>query len=160
MGRKGPTDQDRIEAVGRVLSGLRKGDDMVALAEAVEPLHPRHNTFPGEIFMRLAGDALELASIGPSNPIAYDGLREKYLPECEFRGRDNRKIEFAILASAAVRGGIEPDLLDEVVWWRTDDFWWYALAAAVALIRASADRLNQSVTTFAEQLAARRDITP
>jgi len=27
------------------------------------------------------------------------------------------------LAAAALRGGAEPDLLDEVAWWQTDDFW-------------------------------------
>jgi hypothetical protein len=29
----------------------------------------------------------------------------------------------------------EPDPLDEVVWWRTDDFWQYALFAAIAYPR-------------------------
>jgi hypothetical protein len=41
------------------------------------------------------------------------------------------------LAAAATHGGTEPDLLDEVSWWQTDDFWEYALFAAVAYIRAS-----------------------
>ncbi len=36
---------------------------------------------------------------------------------------------------AALNGGLEADLLDEVVWWRTDDFWQYALYAAVALVQ-------------------------
>jgi hypothetical protein len=31
--------------------------------------------------------------------------------ECEFKGRQNGKIRFAILASASLRGGIEADLL-------------------------------------------------
>jgi hypothetical protein len=34
-----------------------------------------------------------------------------------------------VLAAAAVHGGTEPDLLDEVSWWQTDDFWQYALFA-------------------------------
>jgi hypothetical protein len=34
----------------------------------------------------------------------------------------------------------EPDLLDEAAWWQTDDFWRYALFAAVAYIRAAASR--------------------
>jgi hypothetical protein len=45
-----------------------------------------------------------------------------------------------VLAAAALRGGAEPDLLDEVTWWQTDDFWQYALFAAVAYVRAAADR--------------------
>ena len=35
--------------------------------------------------------------------------------------------------------GTEPDLPDEVAWWQADDFWQYALFAAVA-IRAAASR--------------------
>jgi hypothetical protein len=86
-------------------------------------------------------------------PVPYAGLREKYLAECQFRGRENRKIQFAILAGAAARGGIEPDLLGEVAMWQTDDFWWYALAAAVAVIRACADRMRLPVPAFVQRLS-------
>jgi hypothetical protein len=43
-----------------------------------------------------------------------------------------------VLAAAALHGGTEPDLLDEVTWWQTDDFWQYALFAVAAYIRAAA----------------------
>jgi hypothetical protein len=75
-------------------------------------------------------------------------------------GRENRKIQFAILASASARGGIQPDLLEEVAWWQADDFWWYALAAAVAVIRACADSMRLSASAFLQQLSARWKITP
>jgi hypothetical protein len=45
----------------------------------------------------------------------------------------------------ALHGGTEPDLLDEVVWWQTDDFWQYALFAEVAYIRAAASRAGVPV---------------
>ena len=47
--------------------------------------------------------------------------------------------------AAALRGGTEPDLLDEVAWWQTDDFWQYALFATVAYIRAAANKAGVSV---------------
>jgi hypothetical protein len=97
------------------------------------------------------------AGVTRDDPVPYLELREKYLGECKFRGRDNRKIQFAILAAASARGGIEPDLLDEVVWWQTDDFWWYALAAAVAVIRACADKTDTPVTAFVQKLSPTRD---
>ena len=51
-----------------------------------------------------------------------------------------RKLRFAVLAVAALHGGAEPDLRsDEAVWWwQTDDFWRYAMFAAIAYIRAAA----------------------
>lgn len=68
-------------------------------------------------------------------------------------GRENRKIQYAILTSAAWRAGLEPDLLDEVVWWRTDDFWRYGLFAAVTVIRACSARLEIPVSEFVERPA-------
>jgi len=160
MARNGPADQDGAEAVRRLLSGQARGDDVFDLAVAIEELHPPHDTFPGEVFMRLSADALEVAGVRRDNPIPYPGLRGKYLGECTFQGRENRKIQFAILASASARGGIQPDLPGEVAWWQADDFWWYALAAAVAVIRACADRMRLPAPAFVQQLSARWKITP
>ena len=115
-------------------------------------LHPKNDTFPGEVYIGLASDALALAGSDRDDPIAYRSLVEDYLSECDFRGWDKRKIQYAILSSGAVRGGIEPDLLSDTVW-RTDDFWRYALFAAAAVIRASSARLGISVPEFAGRLA-------
>ena len=142
-----------------MLSGLVAGDDVFDLAASVADLHPEYNTFPGEVFMDLAADALEIADATRNDPVPYEGLREIYLPECEFRGRDNRRIQYAILTSASVRGGLEPDLLDEVTWWRADDYWRYALFAAVALIRAGAERRSVTIAQMVEQLADRSGVT-
>jgi hypothetical protein len=102
--------------------------------------------------MRLAADALDSAGVHRSDPISYERLLEDYLSECDFRGWEKRKIQYAILSTGAFRGGIEPDLLSDTAW-RTDDFWRYALFAAVAVIRACSSRLGISVSEFAERLA-------
>jgi hypothetical protein len=159
MSRKRPTDQDRKQAIHLFMSGLARGASAFDLALDIGELHPPNNTFPGEVFMRLSADALQLAGAGQDDPICYRDLLDKYLTECEFKGRQNSKIRFAILASASLRGGIEADLLDEVSWWQTDDFWWYALASGVALIRACADRKGLPVPAFAQQLAAVHEAT-
>lgn len=99
-----------------------------------------------------AVEALDAAGVGRDTPLAYEGLRERHLAECRFRGRDNKKIQFAVLAIGATRGGVEPDLLDEMGWWQTDDFWWYALAASGAVIRSCAERLGEPVPTFVARL--------
>lgn len=159
MARQGPTDDDRDEALRRVLSGLAAGDDVFELTASVADLHQKYNTFPGEVFMDLAADALEIAGATRNDPISYEGLLEAYLPECEFWGKNNRKMQYAILTSASVRGGVEPDLLDEAGWWRADDYWQYALFAAVALIRVGAERQSLTIAQVAEQLADRTGVT-
>jgi hypothetical protein len=60
-----------------------------------------------------------------------------------------------VLAAAALQGDTEPDLLDEVSWWQTDDFWQYALFAAVAYIRAAASRTGVPVRQACQDLAQR-----
>lgn len=116
------------------------------------PLHPRDNTFPGEVFLCLAADALDWCGTSRADPLPLEGMQERHLPECTFRGREHRKLRFATLCAAALRGGTEPDLLDEVAWWQTDDFWQYALFAATAYIRAAADRAHVPVSRVCQQL--------
>lgn len=60
-----------------------------------------------------------------------------------------------MLAAAAVRGGTEPDLLDEVASWQADDFWHYATYAAVAHIRAAASRADVPVRQACQELDER-----
>jgi hypothetical protein len=55
--------------------------------------------------------------------LPLEGLRERFLPKAALRGRQNRKLQYAVLAAAALHGGTEPDLLEEVAWWQADDFW-------------------------------------
>ena len=153
MAGKPPTEEDRREAMRRFLASMAGGVDAIDLAASVADLHPKNDTFPGEVYMELAADALEVAHVGRDDPIPYEGLRETHLPECEFRGRENSRIQCPILTSASVHGGLKPDLLDEVIWWRTDDYWSSALYAAVALIRASAAHAGVPVARVVEQLA-------
>ena len=97
----------------------------------------RSHTAPGWFVI---ADAATVA-----DPLPLEGLRERFLPESTFRGRQNAKLQYVVLAAAALQGGTEPDLLDEVAWWQTDDFWQYALFAAVAYIRAAASRAGVPV---------------
>ncbi len=64
-----PTNQHRTDAVRRVLAGLAQGQDVLELQGALADLHPRDNTFPGEVLLRLARDALYVAGITQAEPI-------------------------------------------------------------------------------------------
>jgi hypothetical protein len=139
-GRKRPTAEDAMTARRALLDGLARDADIAELLSELAPLHPRNDTFPGEVFLHLAADALEWCGASRAEPLPLEGLRERFLPEATFRGRQNAKLQYAVLAAAAAHGGTEPDLLDEVAWWQADDFWQYAMYAAVAYIRAAASR--------------------
>ncbi len=116
--RKRPAPEDTATARQTLLDGLARDVGIFELVSELAPLHPRDNTFPGEVFLRLAGDALDWCGASRAGPLPLAGLRERFLPERTFRGRQNKKLQYAVLAAAALHGGTEPDLLDEVAWWQ------------------------------------------
>ena len=157
---KRPTAQDAATARRILLDGLAQDAEMFELVSQLAPLHPRNDTFPGEVFVRLAADALDWAGASRADPVDLEGIRERFLPECRFRGPEKGKLQFAVLSAAALHGGAEPDLLDEVAWWQTDDFWQYALYAAVAYIRIIAGRVGMPVSQVCQDLAQRPATPP
>jgi len=160
MARPRVAEEDRIKAKQLLLGWLAEDNVNIEKATvAAFDLHVQGNTFPGDEFMRLAADALEVAGIGRADPIAYETLLADHLPEIDFRGKEYRKIRFAVMSSAGLRGGLDPDLLDEVAYWN-DDFWRYALFAAIALIRASGAKTGTSVAGLARRVAASQGIDP
>lgn len=148
-----PSDDDRVDARRRFLAAVRRGEHADQLVLEAYQQHPRNDTFPGEVYLTIGADALILAGYRQDDPLPQDGLAATWLPEVQYRGRNNAKLRFAILACAARAGGLDVDLLDEVVWWGTDNYYEYAACAALALIRAAADRLDVDVAEFARRLA-------
>src|ERR1700756_2200980 len=100
-GRKRPTDEDAATARRALLDGLARDTDIFEVLSELAPLHPRNDTFPGEVFLHLAADALEWCGASRAEPLALEGLRARYLPECAFRGRQKGKLQYAVLAAAA-----------------------------------------------------------
>jgi hypothetical protein len=151
-----PPAEDRLEAIRIALTGVAGGVELGPLLGELEPLHPRNNTFPGEVLLGLAADALEEAGATRNRPLDYEGIRERYLPECDFRSRsDHRKSHYALGAAAMLRAGVQPDLLGEVIWWHSDDLWIFAVYALVIYTRAAADRRGEPVAETCQRIAAR-----
>jgi len=131
------TSEDAREAV-RLL--LETGADVFDALDEIRPSHRKNNPFLGEVFTRMAADPLRLGGVDTEWPMPAEGLVGRYLPECRFRGLDNRKVRYALMAVAATHCGVEVDLLDEVAYRETDDLWSYAGFTAVAWIRAVSDQ--------------------
>lgn len=139
------------------LSGTARGDDPGDIADRLAPLHPRNNTFPAEVLLELAADAIEFAGASRDSPIVFEGIRERYLPEAVAHTRaQHHKSKFALRAAAMLRGGVDPGLLDEVSWWRTDDVWFWSLEAFIVYVRVAADRTGEPIEIVCRRLAERR----
>jgi len=154
-----PTDDDRVEVTRRFLLGITQGHDANQLVDEIAELHVRNNTFPGEVLMELAADALDLAGLNRDSHIPYRQLHSTHLPEIQLRGKEQQRLQYAVLTAFAVHGGLEPDLLDEVTYW-IDSYWQHALYAAVAIIRSSAEHTGTPLDTFVTDLAASHNNRP
>jgi hypothetical protein len=154
-----PTAEDRAKAIRIALSGIADDVELGELARLLEPLHPKNNTFPGQVLLELAADAVEESGASREQPLEFEGIRKRHLPEDRAHTRaQHHKAEYALRAAAMVRAGVDPGLLDEVIWWRTDDLWFWALQALVTYVRAAAERSAASVATICGRIASRHDI--
>jgi hypothetical protein len=88
--RKRPTSEDTGTARRVLLDGLARDADVLELVSELAPLHPRDNTFSGEVFIHTAADALDWCGASRTEPLSLEGLRERFLPERVFRGRQTR----------------------------------------------------------------------
>jgi hypothetical protein len=77
--RTRPTPEDAATARRLLLDGLARGADVFELLTELAPLHPRDNTFPGEILIHLAADALDWCGASRADPLALEGIRERFL---------------------------------------------------------------------------------
>ncbi len=141
-----------------MLSGLARGYDVDGLIAAAAPSHVPGWFTPDVALLDAAATALELACPPGSAPLEYEGLRERYLPEVTFRGREeHRNSQYAIYAAACMRGGLQPDLLHDAGWWRTP-LWQYAVFAVVIYSRAAAERLRVPLEEIVARIAARHGL--
>ena len=52
-----------------LLDGLARETDIFELVSELAPLHPRDNTFPGEVFLHVAADALNWCGASRADPL-------------------------------------------------------------------------------------------
>jgi hypothetical protein len=76
---KRPAPEDTVTARQILLGGLAREVDLFELVSELTPLHPRDSTFPGEVFLRLAADALNWCGASRATPLPLEGLRERFL---------------------------------------------------------------------------------
>ena len=77
--RKRPAPEDTVTARRVLLDGLARDAAIFEPVSELAPLHPRDNTFPGEVF-HLAADALDWCGASRADPLPLEGLRPRSGP--------------------------------------------------------------------------------
>src|ERR1019366_10266770 len=107
--KKQPTAEDRHDAVLVTLNGLASGSEFEPIIEKLGALHIRNNTFPAEELLELASDAIDESGATTADPIDFERIRERFLPEQRFSGKNQHfKSKYAITAAAMIHGGVYP----------------------------------------------------
>src|ERR1022692_1944846 len=157
--RKQTTPEDRRDAVLTTLNGLASAQEFDSIIEKLDALHVRPGTFPAEELLELASDAIDESGATASDPIDFEKIRERFLPEHRFSGKNQHyKRKYAISAAAMIHGGVYPDLLDDAAWWQADDLWTYSFFALLIYVRAAAHRTGRTVGQVALSIADRRGV--
>ena len=154
-----PTDEDYTNATRLGLLGVTEGPGPDSVMVDLAALHPPNNTFPAEVLLELAAEAIAESGASPAEPIQYMGMRERHLPEYHFRGKlHQHKSHYALMAAAMIQGGVYPDLLNEADGWGLEDMWTYAFYALVLYARVAAERTGRSPEEIATAIAERRGV--
>lgn len=84
------------------------------------------------------------------------------LPELNFRNRRRlqERVTYALNAVAAIRGGLEPDILEDTCWWHTRDIKAHAAVAAAGYVRAGAQVIHRSSRRWPRSVGRRRRPSP
>ena len=79
--KAGPTNEDYETAARLGLLSLNENQDPDSIMEQLAAVHPRNNTFPAEVLLELAADAISESGASQDEPTQYEGIRDRYLPE-------------------------------------------------------------------------------
>ena len=155
-----PSSFDPASVIATLLSALAAGADERELTSLIEPFHPRRNTFPAEVLFEVAVAALDEAGASREHPLDLEPAFVEQRKKPGFgRQREQERLRLALHAPAAMRGGLELDLLSETYWWQSDDVWHYALVACLLYIEATAERAAVTVPEMCDRLGSRLGVT-
>lgn len=152
-----PPSYEELHAVAQLafLTALRQGTDLEDIEIGVRRTAAKGFT-PDVAVLEVAVAAMDLAGVDQSRPLLKADLMSRHLSEVHFRNQRalQERTTYALNTVAAIRGGLEPDIGQDIYWWHVRDMVKYAVLAAVAYVRASAERREATVAQFSDELIA------
>ena len=103
-----------------------------------------------QVLLDLAALAFLACSASSADPLEFDELERRYLPDSTVRGNTaHQKRRYAVTAAILSASGVEPE---DTSWWKVNDLWSHAFDAAVAFVRAASQRRQLPIATICTAL--------
>ena len=138
------------DPVTLLLDGLEAGDDLESVHRGVGELFLVDRSASPRGLLELAAAAFLACAATSSDPLIFDELEQRYLPEWPVRGNTLReKRRYALQAAILLSAGVEPE---DVSWWRSNDLWFHAFDAVVVFVRAASERREVTIAAICTAL--------
>lgn len=133
-----------------LLDGLEAGDDLESVHRAVGELFLADRSVSPRGLLELAAAAFLACGATSADPLIFDELEQRYLPEWPVRGNTlHQKRRYASQAAILLSAGVEPE---DVSWWRSNDLWFHAFDAVVVFVRAASERRQVPIAAICTAL--------
>jgi hypothetical protein len=140
------------DPVTLLLDGLEAGVDLESVHQAVRELFLADRSVSPRGLWELAAAAFLACGATSADPLIFDELEQRYLPEWPVRGNTLRqKRRHALQAAILLSAGVEPE---DMSWWRSDDLWFHAFDAVVVFVRAASERRQVPIAAICTALRA------
>lgn len=137
---------DQASPVVVLLDGLEAGADLDVVRDQVGEFFGYGASMSARGLLELAASAFLACGTSTVDPLVFDEIEERYLPEWPVRGNAaHQKRRYALQAAILIAAGVEPE---DTSWWRADNLWSYAFDAVVAFVRAASQRRQLPVATI------------
>jgi hypothetical protein len=142
-----PSAEDPVSVL---LDGLETDADLELVHRAVGEFFIFDRSTSSRGLLDLAAAAFMACGASPADPLEYDELERRYLPEWPARGNAaHQKRRYALTAAILLASGVEPE---DTWWWRSNDLWTHAFDAVVVFVRAASERRQVPVAAIARAL--------
>lgn len=141
-----PFPPDQAGPAAMLLDGLETNADLDALHDRIGEFFASDREASPRELLELAASAFLACGASTADPLVFDDIDQRYLPERPVRGNAaHQKRRYALQAAILLASGVEPE---DTSWWRADNLWSHAFDAVVAFVRAASERRQTPVATI------------
>jgi hypothetical protein len=138
------------DPVSVLLDGLEADEDLASVHDAVREFFWSGQSPSARGLLELAASAFLACGASSADPLEFDQLERRYLPEWPARGNTaHQKRRYALQAAILLSSGVEPE---DTSWWRSNDLWSHAFDAVIVFVRAASERRQVPIAAICTAL--------